>query len=166
MGALADWLAGVAAPWIDFYSGSLLAEMAVTFLHLGSIVAGGGIAFTLDRAVLRAGRNGWPRREDLARELHQSHLAVVIGLAGVFLSGVALTAADPAIFLVSWVFWVKMAVVALLLVNGFFLKRAGDRLLAEPENDRVFGALRGAAVRSAALWGLSILGGVAVTMYA
>ncbi|MGD8282308.1 MAG: hypothetical protein PVJ80_06480 [Gemmatimonadota bacterium] len=166
MSALADWLANLAMPWIDFYADSMAAEAAVMFLHLGGIVAAGGIAFTLDRAVLRAGRGGWPRRPDLARELHESHVAVLIGLAAVFVSGIALTMADPTIFLVSWVYWAKMFAVALLLLNGFFLKRAGDRLLAEPEDDVAFRGLRTAAIRSGALWGLTVLGGVAVTLYA
>lgn len=166
MSAFADWLSGVAAPWVDFYSGSLLTETAVTFLHLGGILAAGGIAFTLDRAVLRAGRRGWPERPDLARELHESHVAVLVGLAGVFLSGIALTLADPSVFLVSWIYWAKMAAVAFLLVNGFFLERAGERLLAEPESDAAFLGLRGAAIRSATLWAMSMLGGVAITLYA
>lgn len=165
MSALVDWIAGVAQPWVDFYSGSATTETVVMFLHLGGMVAAGGIAFTLDRAVLRAGRNGWPRRPDLARELHQSHRAVIAGLAVVMLSGLALTASDPSTFLVSWIYWAKMAAVTLLLVNGLFLKRAGERLLAEPEDEGAFRRLRTSAVRSATLWALSVLGGVAITMY-
>ena len=166
MAALADWLEGVFAPWIDFYSSSAATETAVMFLHLGALVAAGGLAFTLDRAVLRSGSRGWPSRMDLARELHQSHRAVVGGLAAVFASGIALTLADPTIFLLSTVYWAKMTAVGLLLLNGFFLRRAGQRLLAAPEDEATFRALRRAALRSAALWGLTILGGVAVTMYA
>lgn len=166
MSALADWIANVARPWADFYSGSSVTETVVMFLHLGGMVAAGGIAFTLDRAVLRAGKHGWPRRPDLARDLHQSHQAVIGGLGVVMLSGLALTAADPTTFLVSWVYWAKMVTVALLLVNGLYLKRSGERLLAEPEDEGAFRKLRLAAVRSAALWALSVLGGVAITMYA
>jgi hypothetical protein len=166
MTAFADWLEGFAQPWIDFYANSTATETAVMFLHLGCLVAAGGLAFTLDRAVLRSGRFGWPGREDLARELHNSHTAVIVGLGGVFLSGIALTLSDPYVFLLSGVYWAKMTAVFLLLLNGFFLKRAGDRLVAAPSDDAVFRSLRSAALRSAALWALSILGGVAVTMYA
>lgn len=166
MSALVDWIGNVAQPWVDFYSGSSMTETVVMFLHLGGMVAAGGIAFTLDRAVLRTGKNGWPRRPDLARELHQSHRAVIGGLGVVMLSGLALTAADPTVFLVSWIYWAKMAAVVLLLVNGLFLKRSGERLLAEPEDEGAFRKLRVAALRSAALWALSVLGGVAITMYA
>jgi len=67
---------------------------------------------------------------------------------------------------VSWVFWAKMFAVGLLLVNGFFLKRAGERLLEAPDSDIAFRGLRGAAIRSAGLWAASMLGGVAITLYA
>ncbi len=166
MSALADRLASLLQPWVDFYSGSSATETVVMFLHLGAVVAAGGIAFTLDRAVLRANRNGWPERTDLARELHESHLAVIAGLAAVFVSGVALTASDPTVFLVSWVYWAKMLVVALLLLNGLFLKRAGDHLVQEPHDEGAFRRLRVAAVRSGTLWALSVLAGVALTIYA
>jgi hypothetical protein len=165
MSALAERLADILQPWVDFYSESTVTETAIMFLHLGAIVAAGGIAFTLDRAVLRATRNGWPHRPDLARELHESHVAVIIGLAAVFASGVALTAADPAVFLVSWVYWAKMLAVALLLLNGFFLKRAGDHLVRNPADERAFRRLRVAALRSGTLWTLSVLSGVALTIY-
>jgi hypothetical protein len=166
MSALVDWMSTVATPWTDLYSGSLLTEAAVMFLHLGGVVAAGGIAFTLDRAVLRTGRSGWPERPDLARELHESHLAVLLGLGAVFASGIALTLADPSVFLMSWIYWAKMGIVGLLLVNGLFLKNAGDRLRSEPADDRAFDGLRNAAMRSAALWAVSVLAGIAITLYA
>jgi hypothetical protein len=166
MTALVDWIANVAQPWVDFYSGSAVTETVVMFLHLGGMVAAGGIAFTLDRAVIRAGKHGFPRRPDLARELHQSHRAVIGGLGVVMLSGLALTASDPTVFLESWIYWAKMAAVVLLLVNGLFLKRSGERLLAQPDDEGAFHKLRVAALRSATLWAVSVLAGVAITMYA
>jgi hypothetical protein len=166
MSSLVDWIANLAQPWVDFYSGSAITETVVMFLHLGGMVAAGGIAFTLDRAVIRAGRNGWPRRPDLARELHQSHRAVIGGLALVMLSGLALTASDPSVYLESWIYWAKMVAVVLLLVNGLSLKRSGERLLAEPDDEGAFHKLRAAALRSATLWAAAVLGGVAITMYA
>lgn len=166
MTALADWLGNAALPWEDLYGSSAALETTVMFLHLGGMLAAGGLAFTLDRAVFRSARHGWPLRGDLAQDLHQSHRAVLVGLGVVLLSGVALTLADPTVFLVSWVYWAKMATVALLLWNGWFLKRAGEDLLDSPEDPRAFLRLRHSALRSAALWALSVLGGVAITMYA
>lgn len=166
MGALAEWIGSVFSPWVDLYSGSGAVETTVMFLHLGGMVAAGGIAFTLDRAVLRSARHGWPHRDNLAKELHQSHGAVLIGLGVVFLSGLALTLSDPEVFLESWIYWAKMAVVALLALNGWFLKRAGEDLLETPGDDGAFRRLRISAVRSGGLWALSLLGGIAITMYA
>lgn len=166
MHALVDWIAGLVGPWSDLYADHAGVETWVMFLHLGGVVAAGGVAYTLDRAVLRSHRHGWPRRPDLARALHLSHGAVLGGLAVVFVSGLALTAADARVFLLSWVYWAKMAVVGVLLVNGWFLKRSGERLLEAPEDDEAFRGLRTAAVRSGGLWALSILAGVIITLYA
>jgi len=165
MGALLERIVSSTSWWTDLYGSSSAVEVAVMFLHLGGMVAAGGMAFTLDRAVFRSAR-GWPGREHLARELHLSHGAVLLGLAAVFLSGLALTASDPEIFLVSWLFWAKMLVVALLLANGWFLKRSGERVLANPEDNGAFRGLRRAAVRSGGLWALSVLAGIALTLYA
>lgn len=165
MSGLLEWIAGATAGWADLYGSSSAVETAVMFLHLGGMVAAGGLAFTLDRAVIRSGR-GWPHRDDLARELHASHGAILLGLALVFVSGIALTASDPEIFLTSWIYWAKMAAVVLLLANGWFLKGWGDRLRAAPQDEGVFRGLRRAALRSAALWAVSLLGGIAITMYA
>jgi hypothetical protein len=163
---LLDLIANVVRPWTDYYASSAGTETAVMFLHLGGMVAAGGIAFTLDRAVLRSGRAGWPRRGDLAQELHHSHTAVIAGLMVVLVSGIALTAADPTVFLVSWIYWAKMVTVVFLLANGWTLKRSGEALLADPESEGAFLRLRRSALRSAGLWALAVLGGVAITMYA
>lgn len=166
MHALVDWLASALAPWSDLYVDHAGVEAAVMFLHLGGVVAAGGLAFTLDRAVLRSHRHGWPRRTHLARELHLAHGAVLGGLAVVLLSGVALTAADPTIFLLSWIYWAKMGVVVVLLANGWLLKRSGARLLTAPDDEGAFRKLRRAALRSAGLWAVSLAAGVAITLYA
>jgi hypothetical protein len=165
MHALLDWVVSSTSWWADLYSSSQALEATVMFLHLGGMVAAGGLAYTLDRAVFRSSR-GWPHRDDLATELHASHGAVIGGLVVVFASGVVLTASDPGVFLTSWVYWAKMVTVVLLLGNGWFLKRSGERLLEDPRNEGAFLALRRAAMRSAGLWALSVLGGIAITLYA
>lgn len=165
MNALMDWIVASTAGWSDLYANSQALEATVMFLHLGGMVAAGGLAFTLDRAVLRSTR-GWPHRDDLARELHASHRAVLVGLLVVFASGAALTASDPQVFLGSWIYWAKMGTVLLLLGNGWFLKQSGERLLEDPANEGAFQGLRRAAVRSAGLWALSVLGGIVITLYA
>jgi len=163
MAALAQHLANFFSPWVDLYAGSTTVETVVMFLHLGGLVAAGGLAWTLDRAVLRSAHGPHPSRAELARELGLSHGVVLVGLIVVFASGLALTAADPKTFLVSWIFWVKMGLVVLLLTNGWLLKRAGERLAEEPDAEPAFRTLRGAAVRSVSLWTLTVLAGVALS---
>jgi hypothetical protein len=163
MAALAQHLANLFAPWVNLYSNSLVVETAVVFLHVGGLVVAGGLAWTLDRAVLRSARGPYPARAELARELGFSHGTVLVGLGVVVVSGVALVAADPKTFLVSWIFWTKMALVGLLLFNGWLLKRAGARLAVDPEAEPAFRTLRVAALRSVSLWGLTILAGVALS---
>lgn len=165
MTALAKHLADLLAPWINFYNYSNAAETVITFLHLGGLFAAGGLAFGLDRAVLRSRRHPLPRREDVARELGQAHKVIVIGLGVVALSGLAMTAADPKTYLISKIFWLKMLAVLLLLANGWVLKRAGERLLEEPDAPTGFRRLRRAALRSMGLWLVTVLAGVALTVY-
>jgi hypothetical protein len=163
MAALAQYLAHLFAPWVNLYADSLPVETTVVFLHVGGLVVAGGLAWTLDRSVLQSPGGSHPARAELARELGGAHGTVLVGLGVVFLSGLALTAADPKTFLVSWIFWTKMALVVLLLFNGWLLKRAGERLAADPEADVSFRRLRRAAIRSTSLWALTILAGVALS---
>jgi hypothetical protein len=163
MAALARYLAHVFAPWVDLYANSFAVETAVVFLHVGGLVLAGGLAWTLDRAVLRSARGPWPARSELARDLGLAHRTVLAGLSVVVASGIALLAADPKTFLVSWIFWTKMALVLLLLLNGWLLKRAGERVAAAPEADLPFRSLHRAAIRSVSLWTLTVLAGVALS---
>jgi len=164
MAALAQYLAHLLAPWVNLYSNSLTVETVVVFLHVGGLVVAGGLAWMLDRAVLRSARDpSHPARAELARKLGGSHGTVLVGLGVVVLSGVALTAADPKTFLVSWIFWTKMALIVLLLFNGWLLKRAGAHVAAEPEAELSFRRLHRAAIRSTGLWALTILAGVALS---
>jgi hypothetical protein len=164
MAAFADRLADLLAPWVDAYSSSSVLEISVMFMHLGGLLVGGGLAFAFDRAVLHPFRSAPERREELSREMGMAHRMVLGGLIAMVVSGVALTAADPTVYLVSSVYWVKMGLFAVLLANGWLLERAGRRVSAAPDDDGAFRQLRAAAVRSMALWVLVVLFGVALTM--
>jgi hypothetical protein len=87
------------------------------------------------------------------------HQLVVGGLAIVAVSGVLLLLADLDAYLHARVFWVKMAAVAALLVNGGLLVRAGER--AGRGDERAWSALRLTSIASLALWfGTTFLGAV------
>ncbi|HET7459752.1 MAG TPA: hypothetical protein VFJ82_00835 [Longimicrobium sp.] len=144
-------LAHLAQPWADLYADSSGVKSIVVFLHLAALVVAGGFALAADRAAFRLGRLSEDARLELVDELGDTHRPVLVGLAVVVLSGVAMLLADLETLLPSVVFWVKMGGFALLLANGLTLQRAERRCRAG-EGEKGWRALRAAAVRSAVLW--------------
>src|ERR1700712_690421 len=104
-------------PWNEFYSHSKAAETVITFLHVGGLLLAGGLAIGADRASLRALRLPANARALQMKGRAPIHKWVLTGLTIVALSGVLLLAADIETFFGSWIFWTKMALVLLLLLN-------------------------------------------------
>lgn len=159
-----DFLSRLADPWAHYYSHSKVAETVVTFLHVAPIVVGGGVAIALDRAALRL---RWEDSEGRARhltELGSTHSLVIGALVVSLLSGIAMLASDLDTFLPSWVFWVKMAMIVALLINGAAMQRL-ERALAAPGGGTrdQWGRLRGIAITSVTLWLATTLAGVILT---
>ena len=71
-----------------------------------------------------------------------------------------LLGADFDTYVASRIFWLKMALIAALLINGALLVRAGRRVDALETSDWV--RLRRASVASLALWFLTTLLGAAL----
>ncbi|HWE43410.1 MAG TPA: hypothetical protein VG432_12935 [Gemmatimonadaceae bacterium] len=157
-------LARLVDPWSKFYSHSKTTETIVTFLHIAPIVIGGGIAIALDRASLRLRHEEPGARERHLAELGSVHPIVITALVVSLVSGIALLAADLDTFLGSWVFWVKMALVAALLANGALMTRL-ERALAAPGSgtSEQWRRLRRNAITSLALWLTITLAGVILT---
>lgn len=152
-------------PWAGFYSDSKLAETLVTFAHVGALVVGGGVAIAADRATLRM-QSDVDRRRHLL-DVAGLHRLVVASLAIVMVSGLLMFAADIETFWGSWIFWVKMALVALLLANGARMRSVERRATAEPVVTAAhWNALRGTAWMSIALWMAITFAGVALLSYA
>ena len=143
--------------WASIYAGSAGLRSAVSFAHVGGLVAGGGCAIAADRATLRAFRRSpdMPGRE--IEHLHGVHRVVLAGLGAVMMSGVLLMLADLDAYLESTVFWIKMALVAALIANGAILVRFSGRAHeAEPSAPA---ALRRASLVSLVLWFATTLAG-------
>lgn len=152
-------------PWASFYSDSKLAETLVMFGHVGPLVVGGGVAIAADRATLRTSSDVERRRHLL--EVAGLHRLVIVSLIVVILTGVMLLAADLETFWGSWIFWVKMLLVAMLLANGARIHAVERRALSEPVISAAhWSALRGTAITSIALWLTITLAGVALVNYA
>lgn len=159
-------LARLAEPWNSLYSDSKAVASAVLFLHLVPLLLAGGAAITADRATLRAARGTPEDRARQIRDLARVHAVVLGGLTLSFVSGVLLFLSDVDEFLGSPVFWVKLALVGLLLLNGFMMTRTEKSLGAGGEETTHWARLRTISVLSLILWTTTTLVGVVLTNYA
>ena len=153
-------LTQLASSWAAWYSNSAVLRTGVGFAHVAGLVAGGGSAIAVDRATLAASRLGVTERTNLLHALHRAHGVVIAGLGIVTVSGVLLLAANLDTYLGSWVFWVKMACVAILLANGLVIKLAGRH--AATGQAGAWARLRYASIVSLAMWFVTTLLGAAL----
>jgi len=147
--------------WSAVYSSHAALRTGVEFVHIAGLVAGGGAAITADLATIIAAR---AKSATLAVHLHllkRTHPIVIAGLSALFISGVLLFAADIDTFWTSRIFWLKMALVAVLLVNGIILV-VSERDVVHAEA-RAWGRVHLVATASLVLWLLTTLAGSALT---
>ncbi|MES2124928.1 MAG: hypothetical protein V4503_09625 [Gemmatimonadota bacterium] len=161
--SLVDTLTAWFAPWNALYADSRLLETLVVSVHLVSMLIGGGIAIAADRDTLRAKRHRDATGDDVLRRLHATHRPVLIGLGVLFISGVALAAADVETFAHSWMFVVKLAFVTLLTLNGIVLALTERRLRRGQDEPRLWRRLHRATVYSLILWTCTAIAGTALT---
>jgi len=153
-------------PWADFYSHSKTTTSVVQFVHIGGLLMGGGLAIAADRGTLRAMRLAAHERSGHLRDLAEGHRWVLTGLALVVLSGLALLAADVDTFLGSWVYWVKMVLVVVLLANGYRMTRTESALRhGAAEDSAQWNRLHRIAVTSLILWFIVAALGVALANF-
>ncbi len=146
--------------WGSFYSNHAAIRTLVAFVHVGALIAGGGLAVATDRAVLTGAIDDDFSRQSLLETLQGTHRLVVGSLVLITISGFLLFASDFETFLYSKFFWIKMGLVALLMVNGLALWLAERR--AFDGDRRAWSTLRLTAIASITLWFLTTLGGVAL----
>jgi hypothetical protein len=120
-------LSDAVAWWAAAYGDHRLLSVSIRFLHIAGLVIGGGTAIITDRAILRGARGDAGQRAAAMESLHRSHRTVVPALVLVVASGVLLSTADLSTFFASPIYWVKLALVGVLLVNGAGLV-AAERL--------------------------------------
>lgn len=174
-------LARILSPWQSLYSDSKALSTTVVAVHTVALLFGGGLAIAADRTTLRMlrargrGPDAITEERRLLGELGAVHRPVVIALALLVISGVLLAAADVKTYALSWVFWLKLALFVLLLVNGAVLERAESGLRGAATSG---GAVRTANVAarwqrlrvatwaSLVLWTATTVVGVALTSVA
>jgi len=153
------------APWQSAYSNSKLLSTSVTGGHLLALLFGGGYAVAADRFTFRALRAGEAERATQLAELHAVHRPVLTALALSFLTGILLAAADVKTFATSPVFWIKLGLVGLLVINGAVLT-AIETVLRKPAArphalpSLLWARLRVFTICSVALWTATLIAGV------
>jgi hypothetical protein len=168
---LIQQIAKLVAPWHALYGESKIVPAITESVHITALLFGGGLAIAADRSTLRVAKGDTSMRVVHLKELHSVHRPVLIALTFSFLSGVALAAADVETFASAPMFWVKLSLVALLLVNGAVLTATESRLRAlGPGSDRgaddgaaLWARLRFNALCSVALWTTTLIAGVTLT---
>jgi hypothetical protein len=160
-------LVSLLQPWNDFYSHSKTAETIVIFLHIGGLLLSGGFAIAADRATIRSMGTAASTRAAQLKELGATHRWVITGLTVVVLSGLALLTSDIETFWGSWIYWVKMLFVAVLLLNGYQMTRIEKSLeLDASETSPKWNALHRTALTSLVLWFATTFLGVALANFA
>jgi hypothetical protein len=135
----------------------------VVFGHIAALVFAGGLAVALDRATLRAFKGSAEQRTRQVGDLHAAHRSILFGLALSAVTGVMLFAADVETYFTAPAFWTKMALVALLLGNGYVMTRSETRIrAATTATDDAWTSLRRSAVASLLLWFTTAFVGVAL----
>jgi hypothetical protein len=143
-------LVALVKPWADLYADNRLVSSAVMFLHLGGLLLGGGGAVAADRDTIRNSRTSEAEQSCHLSDLRAVHRIVLLGLAVSLLSGRLMLAADLETLLGLVVFWVKMALIALLLINGAVLTRV-ERTV-RPGSAANWPRLRAVSAISLVLW--------------
>ncbi|HEY0780554.1 MAG TPA: hypothetical protein VGD56_21535 [Gemmatirosa sp.] len=169
--AVVETLARVCAPWQSLFSDSKVLSTSVVTVHIIALLFGGGLAIAADRATLRVARgrtapDAAAEERRLLADLGAVHRPVLVALALLFVSGLLLAAADVKTYALAWVFWLKIGLVALLLVNGVALERAESALRRggpEASTAPYWRRLRAASWASLALWTATTVVGVALT---
>ena len=163
---LAGAIAKAAAPWAKIFGDYKAVSAGVLFFHLAPLIFAAGAAFTADRATLRALKLGSAERARQLQDLASIHRVVLIGLTLSFVSGILLFLSDVETFLGSVFLWIKLALVGLLVVNGFLMTQTEKALARSNGDPALWARMRTIALLSAVLWLATTLAGVVLKEYA
>lgn len=155
---IAQWL----EPWNHLFAHSKSIAGTVTGAHILFLMFGGGLAIAADRTTLRVDRADSEARDEQIREIRAVHTPVLISLVILLISGVLLGASDVETFLPSIWFWVKIALVVLLMINGSILTLT-ERKLGRGLTDAGWTRLRTLAWTSIVLWTATAVVGIVLS---
>jgi hypothetical protein len=149
--------------WSAVYGDHQAVSVTVRFLHLAGLVVGGGTALVADRHLLATASRDTVARTAALTMAGASHRVVVPALAVMALTGLLMATADLETFLSSRLFWIKMTIVGLLLLNGGVLVLT-ERAAARSAGDREWARLRTVSAASVVLWLSALLAGTWLTV--
>jgi hypothetical protein len=151
-------------PWNHAFSNSTAISTTVVTFHIIAMLFAGGLAIAADRTTLRALRTTTDVRRRQLEELAAVHRPVLIALAVLFTSGVLLATSDIETFALSPLFWLKLSLVTLLMINGAVLERTESRLragdAASDAGSPLWRRLRTSTYASLTLWTATAITGV------
>lgn len=159
-------LIDLTAPWGEFMKHSKITKVIVLFFHIAPIVVGGGIAISLDRLSLRLAKGDAADRGRHLAELAGTHNVVIYSIAVSIISGLALVAGEIDNFPTSWIFWVKMGFIVILLLNGLRMKGIETSMARNGPSEADWARLHTVAISSIALWLTITFLGVALSKFA
>jgi Ca2+/Na+ antiporter len=164
MTSLLQTLEHILAPWQSVYSDSKVISTCVVGAHVLAMFIGGGFAIAADRHTLQAIRADAAERTRQLFELHEIHRPVLISMAVMLITGVMLAAADVKTFATAPMFWIKIALVVSLIVNGGVLTKAEESLrnggMGPDVLNRKWERLRSVSWMSLVLWSATLIAGV------
>lgn len=141
-------LSQAAASWSSYYGNHQALSVTIRYVHLAALLVGGGTALALDREIFGLRRSSPQVRGVTIARVNTAHSIVIGSIVFIVVSGLLMAGADVETYLVSPTFWTKMVLVALLLINGAVLARAGRSAEGAGRSRR----LAVASVVSAILW--------------
>lgn len=145
--------------WASAYANSSAIRTALGFAHVAGLIVGGGAAIVADRSVLGAVRRNARELSVHVDTIRRAHSLVLANLAVVMVSGLLLAASDVDTFLHAPLFWLKMGLVTLLMVNGACMRVAERAATAPRPRWKPLAITSGASL---ALWLLTTLAGAAL----
>jgi hypothetical protein len=145
-----EFLTHATEGWAKLYGTSKAVSTGITFVHFSGLLLGGGAAVAADRETLKAAGEAETVRADHLHFLGTVHAIAVTGLVLLFCSGAAMFLSDLETFWDTKVFWIKMGLVALLLLNGLVMQQA--ERLASSVPAKAWPRLRMTSIFSLVLW--------------
>lgn len=161
---IADWV----RPWNLLFSHSKVVAGSVTGAHILALLFGGGFAIGADRLTLRVDASNEHAVATQLRDIRDIHAPVVTALFALVVTGIALALSDVETFFPSVWFWVKLTLVALLIVNGAMLRSTERRLAAAAARDvpvtvEAWSRMRTFAWLSVVLWTATAVVGIVLS---